>query len=94
MAGANINVSVDELNRFAEYIANFEKEIMGDCADLKNSLSVLAAMMDDDSISAIRSIVGDISRVLEEEGPTLKSLQEKVVNYADFVTKLKAIVKN
>ena len=92
MAGVNINVSVDELNRFAEYVANFDKGIEGDCAELKISLSKLAAMMDEASISEIRSMVGDISRILEEEGPTLKRLQDKVLNYADFVAKLRSIV--
>ena len=88
--GINVNVSVEELRRFADYVANFSKYIDGDCAELRSAVGVLAATMDQESIAVISSTVDQIARILTEQGPALTRLEEKTRNYADFVQRLKA----
>ncbi len=90
----NINVSIDELKRFADYVSNFSKYIDGDCAELQASVAVLAATMDEESVSAISAMVNEITRILTDQGPVLVRLEEKTRNYADFVTRLKAAANN
>ena len=90
MAGMNVNVSVDELRRFAEYVANFSKYIDGDCSELRSAVNALAATMDEDSIVAISSTVNSIAKIITAQEPALSNLHGKVVNYADFVARLKA----
>ena len=86
----NVNVSVEELRIFAEYVANFKRYIDGDCADLKSAVNVLAASMDEQSITAITQTVKEIENILVDQGPALELLREKVSNYAEFVARLKS----
>jgi len=88
----NINVSVDELRRFADYVSNFSNYIDGDCAELQSAVATLAATMDNESISTISSMVTQISNILSDQGPALDKLEEKTREYADFVARLKALV--
>ena len=90
MAGINVNVSVDELKRFADYISNFAKYIDSDCQELRAAVNALASTMDEDSIAAISSTVNAITKIVTEQEPELNNLQGKVINYAEFVARLKA----
>lgn len=88
--GINVNVSVEELRIFADYVSNFSKYIDGDCTELQSSVAALAATMDAESIASISATVNQIAKILSDQGPVLVKLEEKVRNYADFVTRLKA----
>lgn len=90
MAGINVNVSVDELKRFADYISNFSKYVDSDCQELKAAVNILASTMDEDSIATIISTVNAITKIITEQEPALNNLQSKVTNYAEFVARLKA----
>lgn len=90
MAGINVNVSVDELKRFADYISNFSKYIDSDCQELQAAVNALASTMDEDSIAATSSTVKAITKIVVEQEPALNNLQGKVMNYAEFVARLKA----
>ena len=87
-----INVSVDELIRFADDISNFSKYIDGDCAELEASLTQLAATMDDESVAQITYSAKQISKILMDQGPVLDNLEEKVREYAESVRRIKAIL--
>lgn len=90
MAGINVHVSVDELKRFADYISNFSKYIDSDCQELRTAVNILASTMDEESIAAISSTVNAITKIITEQEPALNNLQSKVMNYAEFVARLKA----
>ena len=92
--GINVNVSVESLRQFAGYVDNFSKYVDGDCAQLQGAISALATTMDSDSIAVIKSSVEQITRILDEQAPTIKTLEQKVNNYADFVERLKAAAGN
>jgi len=50
--------------------------------------------MDSDSVAVIASTVDQITRILNEQAPAIKNLEQKVNNYADFVERLKAAAGN
>lgn len=91
--GINVNVSVETLKEFADYISKFSGYIDADCVQLQSAITTLAYTMDDDSISCIADCVRQISKILIDQKPALDRLEEKVVNYAEFVERLKAVVK-
>lgn len=92
--GINVNVSVESLRQFADYTGNFSKYIDGDCAQLRGAISALAATMDSDSVAVIASTVDQIARILSDQEPAIRTLEQKVNNYADFVERLKAAASN
>ena len=89
--GLNVNVSVDELRRFADYVSAFSKYIDDDCAELQSAILSLTATMDEESVENISTTVNQITKILTEQGPVLVKLEEQTRNYADFVTRLKGI---
>lgn len=92
--GINVNVSVEELRKFADYVSDFSKYIDGDCAELQSSAASLAATMDEESIASISATVNQIAKILSDQGPALVNLEQKIRNYADFVARLKAAASN
>ena len=94
MASINVNVSVEELRKLSNYVANFKKYIDGDCAQLESATRCLEATMDEESVYSISQTVKEIGKLLDEKGPELEKLAEKINNYADFVERLKAAAGN
>jgi len=92
--GINVNVSVESLRQFADYTGNFSKYIDGDCAQLRGAISALSSTMDSDIVAVLASTVDQITRILNEQAPAIKNLEQKVNNYADFVERLKAAAGN
>ena len=90
----NINVSVDELIRFADYVSDFGKYIDGDCQELRMSVSKLAATMDEESVATIISTVNQITRIVENKNSELTNLEHRVRDYDYFVNELKKAANN
>ena len=85
----NVNVSVEELRNFSQYISDFGKHIDSDCNELESSCRKLEASMDEESSADISNITNQISRIIVDAAPTLNTLKNKVEQYADFVERLK-----
>ena len=88
----NVEVSVDELRDFAEFISTFKYKIEGDCAELKSAVNKLAGTMDEDSIRQVYATYDSIIKLLDVKKHELTDLHKKVDDYADFVEKLKRAV--
>ena len=89
----NINVDHKKLYEFAGYVSDFSKKINTECAEVKNATYKVASRMDPDDIHSIMRLTQNIASILEAANPELNDLQKKIVNYADMVARVKAIMK-
>ncbi len=86
----DINVNVEKMDRFGEYVLEFKGNIHTACEKLREATKRLQANntdMDDivDQIDTIESIVSSAE-------PDLKSLNEAVQKYAAMVRRLKSVM--
>lgn len=84
-----VNVSIQELQKFADDIKIFSSNISRDCIEIETAFRQVEATLDAETAGAIRSYIQTIEKILEEKSIVLKNLELSIRQYAGFVKLLK-----
>ena len=93
MAGMNVNVSLEKLEKIKEYIDEFQSNVMKECNKLENAANSLKRKNSADDIQSIITSVEEIQEIINGANPTFKELQDKIESYIRIINRLKAIAQ-
>lgn len=80
-----INVSIEELIEFADYVKSFSQNILDDCDELKSAFCKIEVTLDDETRGIFATFVRSIETTLSENADKLNEVEQSARQYAGVV---------
>ena len=89
-----VNVNVEKLISFGDYVEKFCKDTQLDCEGLQGALKQLQSHSSSEEVEEILKMVKSINEIISNSETELLQLSLKITEYADFVNRLKRASQN
>ena len=86
-----INANPEKMRNFADYVGEFEKNIIKECDYLEAATNKLRTSMSEEEMRTIFTMVSKIETIVYTESETFRKLGGAINIYADYIAKAKRI---